>query len=170
MKRLIILGFVAAGSSFGIYAVNAAELVAVSGIITFESAASDVPLNQGAPKDAPIFLSSWRGKVKETSKTGLFDGCSVNDSALGEMVAGRLVLTGGGRFEKAGDNWYYNWEGSCDTVNAGSKSETTKCSGSWRTVNGTGRFANIGGNGTWRSTPRADGTEANEWDGTIVRQ
>lgn len=151
-------------------AAGAEQLVVVSGTNTWESVPTQAAVSDGAPKDAPVFVSSLKGKSKETSQSGLFDGATLYDTGIGEVAGSRLLLSSVSRGEKAGEIYYFRNEGVCDIFNAGTSNEATRCNGTWSLIpGGTGKFATMRGSGTWRSRVAADGSEFTEWDGVVSR-
>ncbi len=166
IARAIAMGALCA-CAFG---ARAEQMVPVGGINTWESVPTEAAAVRGAPADAPIFVSSLKGKSKDTSQSGIFDGATLYDTGIGEMVGSRLLLSSVSRGEKGGDVYYFRNEGVCDVFNAGAKNEATRCNGTWRLIpGGTGRFANMHGSGTWRSRVATDGSEYTEWDGVVSR-
>lgn len=148
----------------------AEETLPVAGTNTWSIVATHDAVTVDGPKDAPVFVSSLKGRTKERTLTGLFDGAMLYDTGVGEVDGTRIRISSVSRGEKGGDVYFFSNEAVCDVLNPGSESEYVQCNGTWRLVpGGTGRYASLRGSGTWRSAPGPNGEEIAQFEGVVVR-
>jgi hypothetical protein len=91
------------------------------------------------------------------------------NSGYWDLTQGRGRGNGFAQAEKGGDAYMLEWDGTCYPVSGTDGKPVTRCGGGWYFVpgSGTGRYANIGGGGTWRGVVLPSGDFEEEGNGFL---
>ena len=107
------------------------------------------------------------GTNRSTGQDTYMERAQVANTEIADLALGNGTHQGYTIFSSGGDSTINKWSGRVTTVLGSDKQPITSFEGSWRKVRGTGRYAGVTGQGTYRGRMTGQNTYRVEWNGEI---
>lgn len=149
---------------FGATVLNAQEMTAVSGTMSATVTEQGPVEIRDADGHEVNFMKS-EGTNENTGKQDFMTGAKVLNISYSDLVKGNGTHQGYVTFSKGNDTVIAKWKGNiATTVTADTVSNTT-FEGTFTYVHGTGKYANIKGDGTYKGTFKSETEYTADWEG-----
>jgi hypothetical protein len=145
---------------------SAAERLQVGG--TFEMTYTEMnPVSVGDAEGHVLISNRATGTNRSTGRDEYMDRAQVANTETADLTHGNGPHQGYVIFSGGGDRTVNKWHGKITTVLGADKQPVTTCQGTWTKLNGTGRYAGVKGQGTYRGRMTGQNTYLVEWKGEI---
>lgn len=149
---------------FGAASVVAQEGTKVSGKMTATNTSMDSIVVGDVPGHT-MTLATAAGTNANTGDNSFLDGAQLLDMSYGNLIQGNGTNQGYSKFTMDGDIVFVKWEGEVTTVKDADGNPATSFEGTWAYTKGTGKFANITGEGTYTGNLTSPTGFLVEWRG-----
>lgn len=122
-------------------------------------------INVGDTEDHIISLSTFEGANVSTGKNKFMDGAQDVGMMFVDLVKGNGPHQGYGQFSLNGDTIFWKHQGKTVTTLSPKGKPVTTSEGSWTYINGTGKYENIQGSGTYKGNDISKTISITEWEG-----
>ncbi len=145
---------------------QSAERLQVGG--TFEMTYTQMhPVAVGAAEGHVLISNRATGTNRSTGRDRYMDGAEVENTETADLTQGNGPHQGYVIFSGGGNRTVNKWHGKITTVLGADKQPVTTFQGTWTKLNGTGRYAGVKGQGTYRGRMTGQNTYLVEWKGEI---
>lgn len=157
---LLLLGPLAASRS-------APERLQVGGTITMTYSQMN-PAPVGDAAGHVLVSDRATGTNRNTGRDTYMERAEVANTEIADLTQGNGSHQGYTIFSSGRDSTVNRWNGKVTTVLGPDKTPVTSFEGSWNKVRGTGRYAGVSGEGTYRGRMTGKNTYEVEWKGEIA--
>jgi hypothetical protein len=135
---------------------------------TFEMTYTQIhPVPVGDADNHVLISNQARGTNRSTGRDAYMDQAQVANTETADLAQGSGPHQGYVIFSAGGDRTVNRWQGKITTVLGADKQPVTTFQGSWTKLSGTGRYAGIKGQGTYRGRMTGQNTYVVEWKGEV---
>ena len=156
---LLLIGSLAASPS-------APARLQVGGTFTMTYAQMN-PLPVGDAEGHLLISNHATGTNRSTGRDAYMDGAATANTETADLTQGNGPHEGYVIFSGGGDRTVNKWRGKITTVLGAGQQPITTFEGSWTKLSGTGRYAGVKGQGTYRGRMTGQNTYLVEWKGEI---
>jgi hypothetical protein len=120
--------------------------------------------------DAPghvLISNRATGTNQSSGRDKYMERATVVNTEIADLAQGNGNHQGYTIFSSGGDSTVNKWTGKVRTILGPDKQPVTSFEGSWSKVRGTGRYADVTGQGTYRGRMTGQNTYQVEWTGEI---
>jgi hypothetical protein len=125
------------------------------------------PVSVGDVEGHVLISNHATGTNRSTGRDPYMDRAEVANTETADLTQGNGPHQGYVIFSSGGDRTVNKWHGKITTVLGADKQPVTTFQGTWTKLNGTGRYAGVKGQGTYRGRMTGQNTYLVEWKGEI---
>jgi hypothetical protein len=135
---------------------------------TFEMTYTQIhPVAVGDAEGHVLISNRATGTNRSTGRDKYMDEAEVANTEIADLTQGNGPHQGYVIFSGGGDRTVNKWQGKITTVIGADKRPSTTFQGTWTKLTGTGRYAGVKGQGTYRGRMTSQNTYIVEWKGEI---
>ena len=150
--------------ALGVTTLIAQQKIKVTGKVTFALTIQD-SINVGDTEGHMISLSELDGFNVSAGEEKFMDGSQFVSMGFDDLVMGNGTHQGYGNFSLNEDVIFWKYRGNTVTTISSEGKPVTTLEGSFTFTNGTGKYENIQGSGTYKGKPMSRTITIMEWEG-----